>query len=239
MQDSQPHTRFPSSRSLLAIGAGIVLVLAAVVLASGRVVLNLSGQPLGVEIPPARPVQATIEDAIRVRIPEPVGVRGSIDQTVHIPVKTSLPVTVDFDGVVAMDTTIRYRGLIPLHVTVPVATTMVAHLFGVDWKVPVTGAVPVNMDLPVDLDLPIKQDIPIVLRGAVVTAHVDHGMELPLQVSFDVKVQVNEPVLAVVDGPVNLRATVFEQPIPIILRDALVEVPLRDIEVTVIGPSTP
>ena len=189
--------------------------------------IQLHDQQARINIAHSFPVTVDILDPLQVDIDTVIASSVPIDQTLTIPLREVLDVSVDFKGAVPVKMNIPVRETIHIDQMIPVDGEVSVKILGFWVDVPLNGELPVKTDIPVNLNIPVDRSIDLSFSTpAKVNVNDDITVSLNTLITSDIPIQaeLSVPVL----NSLNANVTLVEQT-DIAITEMNLGLPLKDL----------
>ncbi|MBO6851884.1 MAG: hypothetical protein JJ867_15740 [Marinobacter sp.] len=215
--------------------AGTALILALVLGALGAfwlwknlgAELLLRNQQAKVAIPEPMAVGIDILDSLDIELDTVLSTTVPIDQTLTLPIRDTLNVSVTFDSAVPIRMVVPLRQNIQLDQTIAVDGEVEVKALGKWFELPLRGELPVKATIPLDEEIEIDQMVDLKFTAPAQVALLD-SLEVPLKVDIATDIPLKTRMSVPVRSRINAYATILE-PADALLAEMDLELPIREI----------
>lgn len=187
------------SSRLLAVTGGLLLAFVAGVfllfvvydpLNTIHLRVNLEQQYLKARIAASFPVEARIDQVLRVPLKATIPVSVPFSQDLSVPFNKTLDVPVEINTTIPVYMTVPFKSDIPIDTQVFLDTEIRTTVLGVPLTVPIKGYVPVRTTIPVDQNVVVKEDFHLALRSPV-KVEIKDTFTIPISTRFTADVPLD------------------------------------------------
>jgi hypothetical protein len=174
-------------------------------------------------------VDASVLNALDIRLNETVSTRVPVDTLLSVPVEQALELDAVFDAVVPIRVDVPVNDVILLEQDVELDTVVEADLLGETFQLPLRGRFPIRAEVPIALLVPIDQ--PVRLRfTAPIKARLRQNLEVPLKTEIVAEVPLQTEMSVPVLNDVAVTVTIpRDPPLPVRLNYADLRIPVGDL----------
>ena len=222
----------PSARSMCAITALIIFgamaggaVVAGWVFVHDDARLPLRNQPVTVRFPAPLAIRARVDNDLDILMDGKLHAQVPVDQTLHIPIRDTLHVTVDFDHDVPIHLTVPIHQSIPVDQTVHVDSHVKVTVLGQALTLPVHGDIPIKTEVPLDLDVPVDQSVHLKF-SAPTAVKLKQALAVPLKTTIDTTIPLHSEMKVPVKSELQANVIV-DQPVHAVITESDLDIPLH------------
>ncbi|MGQ0700000.1 MAG: hypothetical protein ACT4PZ_17365 [Panacagrimonas sp.] len=188
--------------------------------------LMLVDQPARITIDEKLKVTARALDNLNIRLDDVIHTKVPVDQIIKVPVKETLNVIADFDGIVPIKMEVQVRDQIVLDQVLDLNAVIDAEILGDKLKLPIRGKVPVKAIVPVSLDIPVDQPVRIKFI-APVGVKIVQDLTVPLRTVIEADIPIQADLSVPVKSDIPAEAEFSREPLAATIVDADLRLPLR------------
>ncbi|MFL1466630.1 hypothetical protein [Marinobacter sp. HN1S83] len=215
--------------------AGVLLILAIALGITGAywlwknvgAELLLRDQQAKVSIPRPMAVGIDILDSLDIELDTVLSTTVPIDQTLTLPIRDTLNVSVTFDSAVPIQMVVPLRQNIELDQTIAVDGNVEVKALGKWFELPLRGELPVKATIPLDEEIAIDQMVDLKFT-APAQVELLESLQVPLKVDIATDIPLKTEMSVPVRSRINAYATILE-PADALLAEMDLELPIREI----------
>ncbi|MCG8669512.1 MAG: hypothetical protein MI867_08870 [Pseudomonadales bacterium] len=156
----------------------------------------LQNAPLAIQLPKYMPVNSSVNNQLVAELDHTLDVAVPINQWVSARLPKEIPVAIDLNTQVALDTVIKYQSMVPVKAVFEMDATIDHPLmpFNVPIKLPLDFEVPVDLAIPVNTMIPVHLQTDVIAKiNEPVPAKLETTLisQVPIKTSLDTKVVSN------------------------------------------------
>ena len=214
-----------SPRSLLVVGALVLLVWLAMMLAAAWFVhtqldarMDLRDQPVTLHLPAGLQAQATVQRPVLTKIDLRPHLSVPVRQRLRAQVDDTLLTRASFVATLPVDTVVQVDQVVAVQTELSMKVPLVAWLPAFDVTLPVTLNLPIQASVPVRAQVPVRFD-------ALVSGELRAPIEVPLDTVFHLRPQIRDVVRAEVRGQMDFVVQGAMPPLDLIIERARLLMP--------------